>query len=171
MSQLKMYWVNDGKEAVYPELPEGVSVVTLPELEDGIEKWLDIVQYGLTENGRGDYSLFERAMLANKGYDKNKCFFIVYEGKAVATVDVLCEDDTKHGIINMVACMPECRGKGFGTLLGRLAVYSLKQSGMVTAHLVTDDFRAAAIRSYLKVGFVPGSFEEDYRQRWLAILG
>ena len=46
----------------------------------------------------------------------------------------------------------------------------MKTAGMQTASLKTDDFRVAAIKVYLGVGFRPDLSTEDFVQRWDAIF-
>ena len=62
MEQLKMYWKNDGTPAVSPEFPEGYTLMTMPELENGVEQWLDIMQYGLSAKREG-FSYYKSCML------------------------------------------------------------------------------------------------------------
>jgi mycothiol synthase len=66
----------------------------------------------------------------------------------------------------MVACREDSRGKGYGTLLNKVAEYSLKKEGMQTAFLTTDDWRIPAIKSYICAGFIPDLSTEDFKARW-----
>ena len=168
MEQLKMNWKNDGTPALPLELPEGYTLLTMPELDDGVEQWLDIMQYGLSD-GREDVSFYKTCMLDMPFYEEDKCFFIMYGGKAIATLTVVCDPETKDALIHMVGSLPECRGKGVGNMLGTVADHVLKTTGMQTARLKTDDFRVPAIKTYLKIGFQPDLSTEDYVQRWDAI--
>ena len=168
MKQLRMHWKNDGTPAQPPVIPEGYAITAMPELENGIEQWLDMMQYGLSEK-REDFSYYRSVMLEQPGYDEKKCFFVLHEGKAVATITVVCDPNQSTGLVHMVGSLPECRGKGIGNLLGEIAVYTLKQSGMKTCSLQTDDFRIPAIKTYLRAGFVPELSTQDYVQRWNAI--
>ena len=168
MEQLKMYWENDGTPAQSPVIPEAFSLVTMPELDDGVEQWLDIMQYGLSEK-REDASYYKICMLDLPNYEEDKCFFIMYGGKAIATLTVVCDPETKDGLIHMVGSLPESRGKGVGNMLVAVADYVLKTEGMQTARLKTDDFRVPAIKTYLKIGFKPDLSTEEYVQRWDAI--
>jgi len=169
MAQLIMRWKNDGTPAQMPVLPEGFTVVTLPELDDAVEKWLDIMQYGLSET-REDQSYYQKCMLDLAGYEEDKCFFILRDGTPVASITVVCNYETKEGLIHMVGSLPQCRGKGVGGMLGQVALHALKSSGMETAFLRTDDFRVPAIRSYLRMGFQPDVSTEEFAQRWDAVF-
>ena len=168
MEQLIMHWKNDGTPAQPVVLPEGFTLVTMPELENGVEQWLDMMQYGLSEK-REDASFYKTCMLDLPWYEEDKCFFIVYEGKAIATITVICNPETKHGLFHMVGSLPESRGKGVGNMMSDVALYTLKVNGMETASLKTDDFRVPAIKTYLRAGFTPDLSTEDYVQRWDAI--
>ena len=165
MPQLKMYWKNDGKAAADVAVPSGCRIARFTELEDAMDKWLDIVQYGLS-NGKQDAEFYRKVMTANVTYSEDRCFFVLENERAVATLAVLCDYEKKEGYIHMVACREDSRGKGYGTLLNRVAEYSLKKEGMQTAFLTTDDWRIPAIKSYLRAGFTPDLSTDDFKERW-----
>ena len=165
MPQLKMYWKNDGKAAADVAVPSGCRIARFTELEDAMDKWLDIVQYGLS-NGKQDAEFYRKVMTANVTYSEDRCFFVLENERAVATLAVLCDYEKKEGYIHMVACREDSRGKGYGTLLNRVAEYSLKREGMQTAFLTTDDWRIPAIKSYLRAGFTPDLSTDDFKERW-----
>ena len=165
MQQLSMYWKNDGVAPKAPEVPVGCEIVTYPELDGAKDKWLDIVQHGLSI-GRKTEEYYHRMMLSLELYREDKCFFLLENGQAVATVTVLCNYETNAARIHMVACAESARGKGYGTLLSKLAEYVLKREGMQTARLSTDDWRIPAIKSYLGIGFAPDLSTDDFKERW-----
>ena len=165
MEQLIMRWKNDQKAVNKPQIPENCKVVNFTELEDAMDKWLDIVQYGLSE-GKMDAEFYNKIMTQHTNYEENKCFFILENGKAIATITVICDYDKKEGYIHMVACHESARGKGYGTLLNNVALYTLKNEGMETAYLTTDDWRIPAIKSYLRAGFEPDTSTDDFKTRW-----
>ena len=160
-----MYWKNDGKAAADVAVPSDCRIVSFTELDDAMDKWLDIVQYGLS-NGKQDAEFYRKVMTANATYSEDRCFFVLENGRAVATLAVLCDYEKKEGYIHMVACREDSRGKGYGTLLNRVAEYSLKKEGMQTAFLTTDDWRIPAIKSYLRAGFTPDLSTDDFKERW-----
>ena len=169
MEQLKMYWENDGTPAVIPTLPEGVTIKSFTELDGALEIWLDIVQYGLSDQKEGaDY--YKLCMTDLPAYTPDKCFFLLKDGTPAATLTVVCDYEKSHGLIHMVACKPDFRGLGFGTILNALGLYCLKAEGMKTAGLKTDDWRIPAIKGYLRIGFKPDTTTEpDYSDRWVEI--
>ncbi len=172
MKQLVMYWKNDGPETPMPTLPTGVTVATLPQLKDGVQAWLDIVGY-MAQDGKQvlDEAYYEKTMTSRPNYDEKLCYFLLVDGAPAATLTVICDYATKAGYIHMVAAKPDYRGRGLGHMLNLLAVATLKREGMETAHLTTDDWRLAAIKTYLKAGFTPDTDSEpDYAERWQAVL-
>ena len=165
MEQLIMHWKNDGKPAAELQIPENCRIVNFTEIENAMDKWLDIVQYGLSE-GKKDAEFYNAAMTSRPNYEEDKCFFILENGEAVATLTVICDYDKKEGYIHMVACHEAARGKGYGTLLNNVSLHTLKKEGMETAYLTTDDWRIPAIKSYLRAGFTPDLSTEGFKERW-----
>lgn len=168
MEQLIMRWKNDGKKVPELQIPKNCRIVNFTELDGAMDKWLDIVQYGLSE-GKKDADFYHTAMTSRLCYEENKCFFLLENEIAVATITVICDYEKKEGYIHMVACREESRGKGYGTLLSRWALITLKEEGMETAYLTTDDWRIPAIKSYLSIGFKPDISTEDFKERWRKI--
>ena len=142
MEQLKMRWVNDHKPAPELNIPDGCGIKRFTELD----AWLDIVQYGLSD-GRKGADFYGSLMLDWPDYSEDKNFFIVSDGEPAATLTVVCHPENRKGYIHMVACKEEFRGRGFGTLLNTLALKVLKDEGMETAYLTTDDWRIPAIKT------------------------
>lgn len=165
VEQLIMRWKNDDQEESILHIPDNCRIVNFTELDEAMDKWLDIVQYGLSEE-KMDEKFYHNVMTAHPHYEEDKCFFVLENGKAVATLTVICNYDTKEGYIHMVACHEAARGKGYGTLLNNIALCTLKQEGMQTAYLTTDDWRIPAIKSYLRAGFEPDISTDNFKERW-----
>ena len=169
MDQLIMYWRSGGPLPDMPDFKE-FTLRSFNGSDEDMEKWLDIVQYGLTAK-REDADFFALCMLSHKELEYNKIYMVEKDGDAAATLTVICNYEKKEGYIHMVACKPEYRGRGLGNKLSSLAVRTLILSGMETAYLSTDDFRIPAIKSYLRAGFLPDLSTEDFKKRWAAIYG
>ena len=168
MEQLKMYWKNDDTEAKKPEFPDGMELVSFSKLENAEREWLDIMSYGslLPEERDPNVNYYLDSMNLNH-YSDDLCFFIKVNGKCAASITVVCNPESKEGLIHMVGAKPEFRGLGLGNLMCDVALWTLKKEGMKTARLKTDDRRIPAIKSYLKIGFTPDVTSElDYKERW-----
>ncbi|MBN1675568.1 MAG: GNAT family N-acetyltransferase [Kiritimatiellae bacterium] len=70
------------------------------------------------------------------------------------------------GELGWVAVHPAHRGKGLGLLVCAAALRRLLDIGYGDVHLLTDDFRLPAIKTYLKLGFVPCLYAAGMTKRW-----
>ncbi|MBE7058103.1 MAG: GNAT family N-acetyltransferase [Ruminococcaceae bacterium] len=168
MAQLIMNWKNDGTPVTEIALPEGVEVVAFPNLENALSAWADIIPY-LNPDGNMDKpeDYYQHSMVEYPNYNDNFCFFVLVDNRPAATLTVICDYKKNKGYIHNVACKPDFRGKGLGTLLNSVAVNVLKKEGMEGAYLTTDDWRIPAIKSYLRAGFAPDTVSEpDFKERW-----
>jgi glycosyltransferase involved in cell wall biosynthesis/ribosomal protein S18 acetylase RimI-like enzyme len=74
--------------------------------------------------------------------------------------------DPSAGYLHMVFVAPELRGRGLGRAISLAALHRLINAGVDTAILETDDWRLAAIRTYLKLGFEPDLAADGHDARW-----
>jgi len=94
-------------------------------------------------------------------------------GELAATAMALHNPTQLHpagGELGWVAAHPEHRGKGLGAAVCAAAVARMLRAGYRRVYLHTDDFRLPAIKTYLRLGFVPFLFEEGMEQRWREVL-
>ncbi len=168
MEQLSMLWENDGARPLMPDVPPGMEIHKITDFENGIDMWLDVVQYGLSEK-KEDENYYRCVMVGHENYDASYCFLLTENGFPVATSTLIFYPGKKHGYVHMVACRDEYRGRGIGTFLARFVVYLMKKEGMETADLETDDWRIPAIKTYLRAGFIPNIMSEDMNARWKKI--
>ncbi len=165
MSQLIMRWANDGKKAKELDIPQDIEIKNWAEVVNPLDKWLDIIQHGLTSK-KMDEQFHKTCNYRYEYYKPEDCFFVTYNGEEVATVTLICNPVTKDGCVHMVATKTEARGHGIGNLMSHFAVKYFKEKGMQTAHLTTDDFRIAAIKTYLNGGFYADLSTDDFKERW-----
>lgn len=64
---------------------------------------------------------------------------------------------------------PDFRGKSLGKAASVAVMHRLKKEGYRAFSLLTDDFRAAALKTYLDLGWRPWLYLEDMEGRWRAI--
>lgn len=73
------------------------------------------------------------------------------------------------GQLAWVATVPTHRGRGLAQWLSALATARLIDDGFTTIFLCTGDDMLAAIRVYLRLGYVPHLYAADQPDRWRAI--
>lgn len=73
------------------------------------------------------------------------------------------------GYLHMVGVLAAHGGRGLGAQVSLAALYAMKREGRTKAVLHTDDFRVPAVRTYLKLGFIPYFDHESHPARWKAI--
>lgn len=168
MEQLKMWWIR--KEVKPVMLPEGYSVRRFDGTEKDIDAWVDICKNGLLGPDAGREA-FQSTMVEYQDLDVRNIIFIVHGDNAVATVTPVVHDGGL-GYVHMVACRPDQRGKGLGNALNRLVMRFLYDAGCDRAYLTTDDFRLAAVKSYLSADFMPVLYgdEAQMERRWADVF-
>lgn len=129
-----------------------------------------------------DAERWQQVMAADTGVREENVFFVCDDtGQPVATATAKLLDESKRegfpptphplGYLHYVAALPACRGKGAGSAATAQVLRRLAQLGYPDCVLTTDDPRLAAIRSYLRLGYLPVLHQEDMRQRWQAVIG
>ncbi len=122
------------------------------------------------EPGRYD---FERILRSHPSYRPERILFVTDpSGRPVATASawqmpgILADAGTVH----YVAVLPEAQGRHLGTCVTLATLHHMVAEGFTRATLTTDDFRLAAIRTYLRLGFEPVLVHENQRERWRRVL-
>lgn len=95
-----------------------------------------------------------------------------YEGEIVATASyqLMPERFPFSGWVHYVAADANHGGKGLGRVVTVQVVVEAAAAGKRDIRLTTDDFRLAAIQTYLNLGFEPDMWHESHPGRWAAIL-
>ena len=73
------------------------------------------------------------------------------------------------GELGWVAVLPDHQGQGLGAELSHQVIKQLLESGCEPVMLVTHGFRRAAIKTYLKLEFVPVISSPEVGERWKRI--
>jgi|GEM_PF-434377 len=89
-------------------------------------------------------------------------------GTAMALRDRL-EFGCQGGEIGWVACVPEHRGQRLGFIVSAAATARLIEEGYRHIHLYTEDWRFAALKTYLKLGYIPYLHASDMAGRWQSV--
>ncbi len=170
MKQLKMR--RYGGAVTERPLPEGYRFELFSGSITEIKDWLNICLCGL--NPDTEMSRFEDAVIKCSGIEPCKDLFFVVDpyGKRIATTTCRKADEGVGGV-HMVAALEDYRGKGIGHAMITHAVNILARRGYKIMTLTTDDFRLAAVKTYLDAGFCPlliHDDESDMRKRWDDVL-
>ena len=100
-------------------------------------------------------------------------YVVVRGGALVATASVLVLGEYPgSGYMHWVGADPDEQGKGLGTLVSLRVLRHFKELGLRDAVLETQTFRVAALRTYLRLGFVPEYYygDPDGQLRWARLL-
>ena len=100
--------------------------------------------------------------------------FFVVEHSASRTIVASCvaerggwEPGRPRGILGWLIVDPSHSGLGLGTIVTAMSTNLLCQQGYNDPGLSTDDFRLAAIKIYLNLGWQPYLHRENMEPRWL----
>ena len=171
MKQLKM--VRYSAPVLARALPDGWRYAFYTGTEEEIEDWIAICREGLFGPGCNRESF---AKYIERWRDLNPCedlFFVLDQaGQRVATTAYVKYADGS-GYVHCVGSLPQIRGRGVGHAMLAHALEIGEARGTPYAVLTTDDFRLAAIKTYLDAGFLPVLWEDpesDMRARWDKVL-
>jgi mycothiol synthase len=101
-------------------------------------------------------------------------FMAVHEetGRIVATAMALHDHSELHpfgGELGWLAADPAHAGKGLGMAVSAAVTGRLIQAGYRNIHLYTEHWRLPALKTYLKVGYVPFLYAPEMPERWRGI--
>lgn len=168
MSQLKMYLKVMPSE--YPGTLNGFTFRRYNKTDEDILAWAEICRVGLLGDAADKpHEIFDENFTSRDDFRPENLFFVMLNGKPVATICILVEADGT-GRVHMVGALPECRGRGVGKFLMDIANACLYECGCHRAFLTTDEHRIPAVKSYLRAYFLPVLYEDDMEGRWIAWL-
>ena len=151
------------------EMPAGYAVRAFrPGDEDGWNAVMDVAF-----DRRPGQSDFAREMAADPAYRPERVQLIADEsGRVVATAS--CWQQARFGqdsmTLHWVGVHPGHRGRRLGWWVSLAALHHGIGEGFARAWLLTDDFRVAALRTYLRMGFTPVLAHDSHAPRWREIL-
>ena len=140
--------------------------------ESDVSGWNEVLRLAF-EWGPG-HEDFETIMRSDAAYDPGRVKVVVTEqGQVVATASCWYRerfgDDNR--MLHYVAVHPEHRGQRLGHIVSLAAMHHAVAEGAHSMALLTDDFRDAAIKTYLRMGFVPEYTHRSHSERWRLIRG
>ena len=112
-----------------------------------------------------DYEGADKVLFESLSYHKEKLsddrvyeFVASLEGKVVGYFNLMEEVDIIRNIkifhIGYVCVDPECRGQGIGRKMMDFAISYAKENGAARMELTSSNYREAAHKLYLSLGFV-----------------
>ncbi len=149
-------------------LPEGYSLRSYRDGDD--ETWADII----TRSGDlGEHSAetTRQKLTGLTRFKPEGLLFIEAAGEPVATACAWRDRDDQWdtGQVHMVAVVPEHRGHRLSYWVSAAVCHVLRDWGMREVILTTDEFRKAAVKVYLNLGFLPVIRNESHWDRWAAV--
>ena len=93
-------------------------------------------------------------------------------GRLAASATAETTDMPEHpevGVLGWVMTHPDFRGHHLGRSVSVGAMHKLYAAGYRAFSLLTDDFRLAAVKTYLFLGWKPYLYQDDMASRWRAI--
>ena len=158
----------DGLQEI--NLPAGYTIRASHEGEG--HHWAGILREAFADNSF-DEARFDREMKQHPAYDSDRIFFVCSSsglpcGTASAYRDASFGETT--GMLHYVGVRPSEAGKGLGMAVSLAALNRFREEGLESAFLQTDDHRLAAIKTYLRLGFLPLVVHESHPQRWNTVF-
>lgn len=154
---------------VPPEIPEGYRVRRFVPGDEPV--WVALLQ----ENGElGEWTRerAERLFTAKRGAVwRESIHYIGHGPRPVATACVqLHEDSPDTPELGWVAVSPDYRRRGLGRAICLVVMDFMREQGYLRCFLRTDDRRLPAIKTYLRLGFVPDlEYHGSFPARWQAV--
>ena len=154
------------------EFPEEVNGFTFRKFngsESDIKLWFDICRCGIIRDDETLESAYKTRLIEHIGYNPDTIYFVMENGVEIATVTALTEENGT-GWLHMVTAKPEARGKGVAKYLVAIAEAAIYKNGMKKILLQTKEFRAVAIKAYLRAGYKPVLYKDEMEERWCKFL-
>ena len=149
-------------------LPDGFTFKNFDGSKKEIDEWVRLCNFGLMEGSTRE-TFFETVGNFPNVVAERDCFFVIDpEGKYIASSTAVATPEGV-GLVHMVASDPNVRGKGIGHAMLARTLSMLEERGMRIIELRTDDWRLAAVKTYLDAGFLPvllNDPESDHAVRW-----
>lgn len=148
-----------------PTVAEGYGLRTFRPGDE--EAWIAVLRtaaFGEWDRARLDRLLSgERSVMPYEG--------IWFATREDVPVGALCTFFYRHdgppaAEIGWVAVMPEHRSRGLAGAMVTAALTFIREQGFSYAFLKTEDYRVAAIKLYLRLGFEPEMIAPEHAEWW-----
>ena len=155
------------------DLPDGIlpSSYQCRTYKRGDEQaWADIMNVGFGSHRTAED--VKKEFIDMPQFVPEGLFFVFHDGTPVGSAFAWRDFPTewKHGRLEMVCVLPAHRGHNLGSFLALQVLNWLKDNGFEDVELTTDDWRLAAVKQYLRLGFEPVINDDSARSRWLQVM-
>ena len=170
MELLKLYWLPDAP-LFDPPLPAGCSLRPFDPQRD-LPLWYDCLRGGaLIDDCAAAADAFAREIEAIPDIDPARDILLLdRDGETIGTVTAFVYAKTNIGDVHMVGVREDCRGQGLAKYLIAAAQKRLRARNVRFVSLTTGESRPAALRAYLRAGFLPVDYDYRMQTRWEALL-
>ena len=101
-------------------------------------------------------------------------FMVVHKKRTEIVATAMClhnykESNPFQGELGWLACDPAHAGQGLGMAVSAAVTARLIDAGYRNIHLYTEDYRLPALKTYLKLGYIPFLYTPEMPERWKAI--
>lgn len=153
----------------YPKETNGFTFRKFDGSEKDIKLWYEICRCGIIRDDETLEGSYKARLIEHIGYNPDTIFFVMLDGKEVASVTALTEENGT-GWLHMVTAKPEARGRGVAQYLIAIAEAAIYECKMKKILLQTKEFRSVAIKAYLRAGYAPVLYTDEMEERWTAFL-
>jgi mycothiol synthase len=167
MEQLRM--IRGDAPVVLPAIPAGYHMRAFAEGDE--EDWCRCCIDGALGVSEISTAQFERSMKADSRVDTRNIDLMYGERGVAGTATYQFGHVPGEAYLHMVAIAREHRGKGLSRCLTLYVIDKILRAGNDTIILTTDDWRLAAIKTYINCGFAPCITDKVSKDRWGAVLG
>ncbi|PCJ56821.1 MAG: hypothetical protein COA79_17865 [Planctomycetota bacterium] len=168
-NQLQMYWPEGQtiSRSDKHELPEDYRVRTYQSKDN--EKYISLM---ISTEFDWEQSTLDN-VLSNTTTD-NIIFVEHVASKQIVATAMACLDESEHfpdgTQLGWVACDKKHRGLNLGSIVCANVLQRCINLKYKNIYLKTDDFRLAAIKTYLNLGFEPLFHLSDMKERWNTVF-
>jgi mycothiol synthase len=152
------------------ELAPGYTIRTSQD-GDG-PHWARIIRESFADESYNE-SRFENIMRCDPAYQPDRIFFVCApDGLPCGTASAYRNDSfgPDMGYLHFVGVCSAHTGKRLGSVVSLIVLKKFLSEGLKGAVLYTDDFRLAAIQTYLNLGFSPKIVDENQPARWNTVF-
>jgi len=168
--QLGMYRLIGPDDPVEDRLQDGYEYDEYNGALD--EKWVSLI------NDSGDFTalgIWTKETLHRTIIEQlipGGAVLVTQDGELIASTSICCSPQNPYsGVLMYVIVRHDHRGRGLGNAMTQRAIRLCQRNGIKELGLLTDDYRLAAIKVYLRNGFLPmGQKSIESEDQWRKVF-